>query len=295
MEKVKVSVIVPTYNRAGALPRAMKSVIEQNRNDIEIIIIDDNSSDNTPDVIRNMPDKRIKYIGRSENGGVSAARNDGIRIAKGEYIAFLDSDDIWAPGKLEAQLKILDENKNIGMVCTNANIITGGDSRLFISGHDVSHVVYGARERTSDKFPGAVMVAPPSSWMLRAGTVSEIGFFDESMKVWEDCDYFVRIAQKTDAYFLNMPLIDKYTGDSGQLSRDTLIWHEGKKLFYTKHFPSMSKDKQYLFQFYKGMGKDCLILKRWNDATGWFTKALRIKPVDLNLYWKIIRARARQN
>ena len=287
---VKVSVIIPTYNRADILLRAIKSALEQNYGSMEVIIVDDNSSDGTPDIVNNIPDTRIKYIYRSKNGGVAATRNDGLRIAKGEYVAFLDSDDIWASGKIEAQLKVFDENKSVGMSYTNADIISNNGNKLFIDKTVCSRIVYGATDRTSGIFPGVIMVTPPGSWMLRRSVVNEIGFFDETMRVWEDCDYFVRIAQRSDIYFLNVPLLRINTGNDDRLSCNASAWHESKKLFYAKYFSLMSNDKQYLFLFYKGMGKDCLALKNRDDAIGWFVKALRIKPFDANLYWKIIKA-----
>jgi glycosyltransferase involved in cell wall biosynthesis len=295
MRKIKVSVIIPAYNRANILPRAIKSVLGQKCDGIEAIVVDDNSSDATPEVVRNMQDPRIRFLKRTKNGGVAAARNDGMRISEGEYVAFLDSDDVWAPGKIDAQLKVFEENKSVGMIYTNANIITVSDCKAFIDKPELSRVVYGSADRVSGIFPGAVTVAPPSSWMLKKSVVDEIGFFDEAMKVWEDCDYFVKIAQNSDIYFLNMPLISINKGDCDQLSSKMSAWHEGKKIFLSRYFSLMDKDKRYLFQFYKGMGKDCLILQDRAGAIKWFAEALRIKPFDLNLYWKIIKARLYQN
>lgn len=295
MGKIKVSVIIPAYNRANMLPRAIKSVLGQKCDSIEAIVVDDNSSDATPEVVRNMQDPRIRFLRRTKNGGVAAARNDGMRIAEGEYVAFLDSDDVWAPGKIAAQLKVFEENKSVGMVYTNANIITGSDSKAFIDKPEPSRVIYGSVDRISGIFPGTVTVAPPSSWMLKKSVVDEIGFFDETMKVWEDCDYFVKIAQNSDIYFLNMLLISINKGDCDQLSGKISAWHEGKKIFFSRYFSLMKKDERYLSQFYKGMGKDCLILKDRDGAIKWFAEALRIKPFDLNLYWKIIKARLYQN
>ena len=98
MKNPTVSVIIPTYNRAHLVGRAIKSVLNQTYRDFEIIVVDDGSTDNTKDIIKEFQkkDKRIKYIPYEKNKGGSAARNTGIKAAKGEYIAFLDSDDEWA-------------------------------------------------------------------------------------------------------------------------------------------------------------------------------------------------------
>ena len=108
IKKLKVSVIIPTYNRANLVGRAIKSVLNQTYKDFELIIVDDSSTDNTKDVIRQFQEKdsRIEYIKHHKNKGGSAARNTVIKSSKGEYITFLDSDDEWLCEKLEKQIKL---------------------------------------------------------------------------------------------------------------------------------------------------------------------------------------------
>ena len=292
MEKPKVSVIIPTYNRAHTLLPAVKSVLEQHYDNIEIIIVDDFSSDNTQSLITDISDTRIKYICRTKNGGVAAGRNDGLRAATGGYIAFLDSDDIWLPGKIEAQLNAFAENQTAGLVFVNSYETVNGASRLFIDRSKPSRIVYGTKERTAEIFPGSIMAAGPICWMIKKEAVDEAGFFDEGMNVWEDCDYLVRIAGRSDLYFLNAPLVIISPGGTDHLSRKMSTWHEGKKIFYAKHALSMSKDRDYLFRFYKGMAKDCLILKDRDNAVKWLVKALRVNPLAISLYGKLLKALA---
>jgi len=97
----RISVIIPSYNRANTIGRAIQSALSQSYQDFEIIVIDDGSTDHTEEVIRSFQDSRIRYIRHNRNRGGSAARNTGIHAARGEYIAFLDSDDEWLPQKLE--------------------------------------------------------------------------------------------------------------------------------------------------------------------------------------------------
>jgi glycosyltransferase involved in cell wall biosynthesis len=104
---IAVSVVIPTYNRASLLGRAIKSVLEQTYQDFEIIVVDDASTDNTEEVVRNLRDRRIRYLRHEKNRGGSAARNTGIRAAWGQYIAFQDSDDEWLPEKLKKQMEVL--------------------------------------------------------------------------------------------------------------------------------------------------------------------------------------------
>ncbi|OCA84624.1 glycosyltransferase family 2 protein [Bacillus sp. FJAT-27986] len=125
-----ISVIIPTYNRANVISRSIKSVLEQTYRDIELIIIDDNSSDNTDQVISRFNDSRIKYIKLDNNKGACFARNYGVEISKGEYIAFQDSDDYWLPMKLEKQIKFLQEN-NYDLVSCQIRINKGNEYRIF--------------------------------------------------------------------------------------------------------------------------------------------------------------------
>ena len=115
----KVSVVITTYNRAVLLPRAVRSVLAQTFEDYELIIVDDCSTDDTPDVIRTFVDSRIRVVRHAENTGQSAAINTGIRIARGEYIAFPDDDDEWVESKLLRQVRTLDASSpRVGLVYT---------------------------------------------------------------------------------------------------------------------------------------------------------------------------------
>ena len=124
-----VSVIIPTYNRAHLVDRAIQSVLNQTYKDFELIIVDDGSTDNTEDIIKEFQkkDERIKYIRHEENRGGSAARNTGIKAAKGEYIAFLDSDDEWLPIKLGRQISEFTNKSKIALVYTGRIIIEEGE------------------------------------------------------------------------------------------------------------------------------------------------------------------------
>jgi len=116
-KKPTVSVIIPAYNRAHLIGRAIKSVLNQAYQDFELIIIDDCSTDNTDEVVREFQkkDNRIIYLKHDQNKGGSAARNTGIKVSKSEYIAFLDSDDEWLPEKLEIQMEAI-LKQNVSMV-----------------------------------------------------------------------------------------------------------------------------------------------------------------------------------
>ncbi|RLF83553.1 glycosyl transferase, partial [Thermococci archaeon] len=105
MSRPTVSVIIPTYNRANLLKRAIASVLNQTFTDFELIVVDDASPDNTPEVVRSINDGRIRYVRLKKNSGGPVARNTGIRKARGRFIALLDDDDEWLPNRLELQIK----------------------------------------------------------------------------------------------------------------------------------------------------------------------------------------------
>lgn len=115
-----VSVILPTYNRVRFVAEAIESALQQSYRNLEVICIDDGSKDETPSVVADIADRdpRVRYI-RQANGGVSSARNHGLRLARGEWIAFLDSDDVWQPWKLELQMGLLAARPEVGMTWTN--------------------------------------------------------------------------------------------------------------------------------------------------------------------------------
>jgi glycosyltransferase involved in cell wall biosynthesis len=122
----RVSVIIPTYNRAALLPRAIDSVLAQTYQDFDIVIVDDGSTDGTRAVVEAYGDPRIRYLGLSKRRGVSAARNAGIAQAAGEWIAFIDSDDEWLPEKLERQLALADADPSLDIIqCWHIRDVNG--------------------------------------------------------------------------------------------------------------------------------------------------------------------------
>ena len=113
-----VSVVMPTYNRADLLPRTIASILSQDYDDLELLIVDDGSSDNTTEVIREIQeqDSRLRYLQLPENRGIGFAREAGLQHLSGKYIALADSDDLWLPGKLKAQVNVLEKHTRIGIL-----------------------------------------------------------------------------------------------------------------------------------------------------------------------------------
>jgi glycosyltransferase involved in cell wall biosynthesis len=205
-----ISVIIPTFNRAGRIGRAIKSVLSQTIQADEIIVIDDGSSDETSSVIEQYF-LTVKYF-RQRNKGVSGARNAGVRVAKGDWIAFLDSDDEWLPEKLSKQMKALSGNPQMKICHTN--------EIWYRNGRRVNP------KKRHEKVGGYIYrkclplcIISPSSVIIHKSIFDEVGLFDESLPVCEDYDLWLRICSKWPVLYFREYLIIKYGGHEDQLSR----------------------------------------------------------------------------
>ena len=206
----KISVIIPTYNRKHTLQRAIDSVLAQTFKPYEIIIVDDGSKDGTKEwLLQNYPS--VQYI-HQPNNGVSSARNKGIQISQGSWIALLDSDDEWMPEKLEYQSKFIKVNRDSSFCHTNEIWIRNGVRVNQMK----KHKKYGG-----DIFKHCLDICriSPSSSIIKKDVFEEVGTFDESLTVCEDYDLWLRVTAKFNILFLDEPLIKKYGGHLDQLSR----------------------------------------------------------------------------
>ncbi len=205
-----VSVIIPTFNRSHLLGKTLNSVLAQSFKDIEIVVIDDASTDQTQDLLSKYPS--LKTIILDVNHGVSYARNRGIEISKGRYICFLDSDDLWEPKKLEIQTQWMDEHTEFAASQTEEIWIRNG-------------VRINPREKHK-KYSGDIFlqslplcIVSPSSVMIRTNILKEIGGFDTKLPACEDYDLWLRMSAKLSFGFINQNLLIKYGGHQDQLSR----------------------------------------------------------------------------
>ena len=211
-ESPLVSIILPTFNRADVISRAIESVINQTYSNYELIIVDDGSSDNTSAIVSKYT-SGVKYI-KQLNSGVSSARNTGIRSSSGKYIAFIDSDDAWHAEKLELQIKFFQDHSqsNIAIVCTDANFIdmNGNEFVRIRKLQRKSTCVLDFMTLLKDPYLGLPTV------MLDAGCVSRDNVFDESLKTAEDIDLYLRLGSKYSIGYIHNKLVNVHT------SRDSL-------------------------------------------------------------------------
>lgn len=208
-----VSAVIPTFNRCDLTSRAVTSVLNQTRSPDEILIIDDGSSDGTKKKLPNQfPEAR--FISQ-EHRGVSAARNRGVREARGDWVAFLDSDDEWQPRKLETQLKSLEETPSYQVCHTNEIWIRRGRRVNPMKKHEKrgGHIF---------RYCLPLCVISPSSVILHKSVLERVGGFDESLPVCEDYDLWLRITPLYPVLYLAETLVMKYGGHQDQLSRS--LW-----------------------------------------------------------------------
>lgn len=186
----KVSVIIPTYNRAKLLPRAIKSVLTQTFQDFELIIVDNGSTDHTKEIVNDFVEKegsKVKYFYQG-NQGSSVARNLGITKSRAEYIAFLDSDDEWLPEKLEKQLALFENTAfdNLGFVgCCNIDIDNKKEKRF--CPYKKGDIL---KELLSRK-----IVHSSSGILTRKRVLKATGYFDEDLQISQDIDMWIRISR----------------------------------------------------------------------------------------------------
>jgi len=193
-----VSVVIPTYNRASVLGRAIKSVLNQTHKNYELIIIDDGSEDNTKEVTSNFDDKRIVYIKSDENLGQNPALNKGLRYAKGDYIAFLDSDDEWLPQMLEAQLEKFKENSDFGCVYSQAGIMNNGKLEVAMD-FQLEGSIY--KEALAQGY-----VSHMITLMVKRKCFDLVGIFDPNFTNFQDDDICLRLAKHYQFGLIREPL-----------------------------------------------------------------------------------------
>lgn len=288
----KVSVIIPTYNRAKYVIEALESVLNQTYKNYEIVIVDDGSTDNTREVLRQyLADDRITYI-YEKNGGPASARNVGIKHSTGEHIAFLDSDDLWLPDKLVYQVEYLKTHCDVGIVFT--------DAKAF--GEDLGPV-NAARAEFRFRFhnPSFKLLMwgnymPTPTVMLRRACIDKVGCFDESSDLrigGEDYELWLRIARVFKIGHLDQVLVKI------RFSQDSLLGINLDKSFdvelntisrIIRHYPTIPDEigetrRQILARIYFKYGQIDLKAGNYQGARNKFAKAFGFQPFS----WKTIK------
>jgi glycosyltransferase involved in cell wall biosynthesis len=224
MSKPSISVVIPAFNRATTIRRAIESVQAQHFADFEIIVVDDASTDDTREAVLGLDEPRMRLVVRSVNGGASAARNSGIRAAKADLIAFLDSDDAWKPDKLRRQFEAMSSPGARPVSCTGAviHLLDHGETRI----KRLEDTPDWARRLAMD-----CDLSPGSTQMAARAVFDEIGLLDETLPRFEDWDWLLRYTRSRAILAVSEPLADVYNR-RGRLGD---IVERSARLFQSKH------------------------------------------------------------
>ena len=266
--------ILPTYNRAALIGRAIQSVLGQTYSDFELIIVDDGSTDNTAALVESFTDPRITYIAQPTNRGAAAARNVAIRSAKAPVIAFQDSDDEWRPDKLARQMALFDTlDQAVGVLYCAFWRITG-DRKVYIPSPAVKT---RSGDIHAELLKGNFITGQTS--LVRRKCFDVSGLFDETLTSRHDWDLWIRISGDWRFEFMDEPLVTVYeTPDSISVTQDVTL--TGYKPIVQKHYCAFRRHRRVLAGHYLTIGvkADMLEADRFYERRKYLLKAVAAWP-----------------
>ncbi len=275
---VKISVIIPFYNRVNWLAEAVESVLLQSYRDYEIILIDDGSTERIDGLI-NLKDSRMKYH-RQLNKGPSSARNKGIELAKGEYIAFLDSDDIYEYNKLQVQLEHMENNPDVIMSHTSYIAIDEKGNKLeFINSGQFSGHVYPVIAMTCP-------IATPTV-MIRSEMINNLRFV-ESVNIGEDIIFWIQLAKKSEILGIDVPLtrVRRHNNcNTDNIEAHKCLYENVNRYIIAidKEIPNSLKKKRTA-GFYRSIGFKYLSKMDRKSSLQCFFKSILYEPLNLRTF-----------
>jgi glycosyltransferase involved in cell wall biosynthesis len=287
----KVSAIITTYNGESYIKSAINSVIKQTYKNIEIIVVDDGSKDDTYEKIKPYI-KKIKYI-YQKNSGISCARNTGIKSAEGDFIAFLDHDDLWLPEKIEEQVKYFLDNPQEVFVHSSIKYINHKGELIIPDSYWCELKINNSVENIKEILMHYAMF--PSTMMIKKRVFEEFGYFDPDFVNCQGYELCLRIAKKYRLGYLDEPLV-LYRISDGSHSNDPIRFDYYRikvvETFLSKH-KNIYKDikrrdiKKRLFNLYYSMGKTLEWKNEHKQAKIFYLKALKKQPLNINIIRKV--------
>jgi glycosyltransferase involved in cell wall biosynthesis len=293
-KKPTISVILPTYNSARTIGESIDSVLKQTYPDFELIVVDDGSTDNTKKIVYGYTDRRIIYIYQS-NQERSAARNKGIAHARGKYIAFIDSDDIWIDDKLAKQFPVLEADKELGLVYSDLyHFDDETGENLFVFSNIIK--LYRGKIKLHLLLKNCFIQSPTP--LVRREVINVVGPFDPSLVFGEDWDLWLRIAAKYPIDYIDEPLarvrvhknVGSLTKPSSTVYKNTLILLEKVDHEITDRnwlLRRMLRIKRGLLHYNYGMTK--LSKGEYGDVQSYFQKAMRSYPSYPKTYFRYLQ------
>lgn len=235
MEQPFFTVVIPTYNRSGLLKAAIQSVLNQTYKNFELIVVDDNSTDNTKNIIDSFNEYRIQYVLNDHAKGGGGARNAGICRAKGKWVAFLDDDDVWLSDKLEYQYELARKaNTTVGLICTDYAIYKDKQKKPVICRNRPSGWV-------RDKLLYGGVVGCLSSVCVRTEVLKAINGFDESFPSNQDQDLYLRVAELSEFTYVPTTLVYIYQERRNRIGQNSMNKLEGYIMIRNKYSALINK------------------------------------------------------
>jgi glycosyltransferase involved in cell wall biosynthesis len=287
----KISVVIPSYNRANYIEKTIDSVLEQTVDDIEIILVDDGSTDNTRELVHNKYGDQVIYV-YQENQGIPGARNTGIKNARGDYIAFLDSDDYWRPNKIERQLALINEHPEYGLLASRCDKIQCSGN-IKKPNRPLSY--QGRRGKSgwvlNDLFQANFIRT--SSVIIRRDCFDRVGLFDEKLKQAQDYDFWLRMAAEYQVGFIN-EVLTVYLDNPKGISGDGLVGRLYRLYAVEKSYLKQKiPEKLYNFrmaQNYFAVGRHYLQRGDREKGLAALKKARSLAPFHLKYMFYFIKA-----
>jgi len=277
-----VSVVIPAYNSAHFLPKAIASVRAQQWPGLELIVVDDGSTDDTEAVVRELSrGEDVRFL-RQENAGAESARNKGIATARGEWIAFLDADDVWLPGKLEAQFVELEKRANAAFSYTDETLrFESGKERDVKCGKDGRPLLL--------QLLGGNLFATPTV-IVRRDCLQEVGLFDARLRTGEDWDLWIRLAAHFEHARVARPLAIISAVEHNKFPLETLeecTLLSLRRLFSCRriqqNWPGVASSKRLIYSWhYSVLAKSYFRYGQWVDFCRLASKALWSHPAGFN-------------
>ena len=238
------SVVMPTYNRAHLVGRAIRSVLDQTFADFELVIVDDASTDDTEAAIGAIDDGRLVYLRRPSNGGNARARNDGLRRARGRYITFLDSDDEFLPTFLETMHGLLDRaDADVGFAWVGRYTVVDGRGVDGADGERITRTATWVPPTSGGRYEGFLRTLQGGigyGLTIRRGCLETVGFFDESLRSAVDTDYVLRLAERHGYVYGTDLLVKVHLHEGARVTHSTANKARSYEAIIEKHLPKLA-------------------------------------------------------
>lgn len=231
-----VSVVIPTHNRADLLERSINSVLCQSYKNLEVIVVDDASTDHTASVIEKINDSRLRYLRLEQNVGGAEARNIGISVALGDFVAFQDSDDEWRCSKLSNCLEAFKDRKDVVAVFSRSWKIKDNKCSLAPGGSIPKVTKMGSQYLLRGNY-----IDTPTA-VVKKSALDSVGHFDPSLPRYQDWDLFIRLSSVGDFFFIDDPLILSYD-TAGSISNNYRAHFAAIKVMYSKYNKEIKRDR----------------------------------------------------